>query len=280
MSQWKQDLEGQNPVIADSEAAQQPQDIASQPFSVLQVAFGWARSKLRSDINETEIKRKREEAMAQIKRAREIYLLKKAAGISNPKDIMASVCDTLKAETRTPTPEPTAPQINITMTGRSQQDAFTEEERREEVQSQREYLAGIFSRSLPHCDDASSQTPGPDSWRLAYRKRGEPVDALANLSPPLELPFPEHYGRRDSAVALSRSDSTKQDGRNHHNATAAIEDKRKQQSTLRGKSTPTRLSEALAKASITDADPSLCRCKSPEKKQKGTRGIAWPIYKK
>ncbi|KAH7389122.1 hypothetical protein BKA64DRAFT_130335 [Cadophora sp. MPI-SDFR-AT-0126] len=277
MSQWKHDIEAQKSVCDDSAVAHQPQDIASHPFSILQVAFGWARSKLRSDMNKAEIKRKREDALTQIKRARDIYLLKKADGVTDAKDIMASVCDTLKVEPPTPTPESKASPINIKISRRPDQDALTQEERREEIQSEREYHASIYSRSLPPYDDASSQSPGTESWVPPFRKRGEPVDALAKLSPPLELPFPEQYGRRDSAVELSPGNSTKEETRSHHKRSAAKGDKGKQQSTLCCK--PLHLSEAMAKASITDANPSRYRSASPEKKQKGTRGIARPIYK-
>ena len=277
MLQWKQDLEAQKSSETDSTTAQHPQDIASQPFSVLQVAFSWARSKLRADINETSTKKKREEAMAQIKRARELYLLKQAAGLTNPKEIMASVRDTLKAESPTPAEEHKELGTTIGMTECAPQHAPTEEEKRAEVQYQKDKLDAIYCRPPPLQDDASSKSLGNQSWPVTFRKRGEPVDAIASLSPPLELPFKEHSRRRDSAVELSCSDPTKQDSRRYHKGAAAIRDKRKQSSTLSDKSTY--LSEALAKTSIADAESSQHRSKSPEKKQRGTRGVARPIYK-
>jgi len=277
MLQWKQDLEVQKSSDNDSITAQHPQDIASQPFSVLQVAFGWARSKLRADINKTSTEMKREEAMAQIKRVRELYLLKKAEGLTNPKEIMASVRDTLKEESPNPAQELKESQTNIGLTECAQRHAPTEEGKRAEVQYQREYLDGIYCRPMPHQDDTSSKSLGTQSWPLTFRKRGEPVDAIASLSPPLELPFQKHSRRRDSAIVLSYFDSTKQDSRRYHKGTAAIRDKRKQSSTLSDKST--HLSETLAKTSIAYAGSSQHRSKSPEKKQRGTRGVARPIYK-
>ena len=190
--QWKQDLEVQKSSDNDSITAQHPQDIASQPFSVLQVAFGWARSKLRADINKTSTEMKREEAMAQIKRVRELYLLKKAEGITNPKEVMASVRDTLKEESPNPAQELKESQTNIGLTECAQRHAPTEEGKRAEVQYQREYLDGIYCRPMPHQDDTSSKSLGTQSWPLTFRKRGEPVDAIASLSPPLELPFQKH----------------------------------------------------------------------------------------
>ncbi|KAK0124080.1 hypothetical protein ONS95_009066 [Cadophora gregata] len=278
MSQWKQGLEAQNSGDDDSATVQHPQDIASQPFSVLQVAFGWARSKLREQINEKTTKRKKDEAGAQLKRAREIYLKKKAAGITNPKDLMASVSDALKAETPTPKPHPTVAPITITMTGRSRQHAPTEEDRGE-FEFQRDHLANMRSSSLHPPDNASSHRSGSDVWvaPFPYRKRGEPVDALANLSPPLELPFPEKNDRKDAAPASLPSTTSRLNGRKSDKG-ASIRDKRKYQSLSR--SSGINLSEEMAMASITDIEPSYQRPRSPGKKQRGTRGVAPPIHRK
>lgn len=219
MRQWKQDREEQQTTEDDSSNAQNLQDIENQHFNVLQIAFSWARSQLREESRVAEVKKKREMAKAQFSRAREIYLMEKAAGMTNPKDIMISVCSTLEAENPAPKPEHIAEPIKLplegTTIGRSQDDAVKYRSRSRFSTPPPPYQKREKSLKLPH--------------RLSLRR--------------------ERYKRKPQSVTPNNGTS---------------------------------ISDEMAKISILDlaSDDSIRhRSLSPEKKQKGTRGVARPIFR-
>ncbi|KAG4434262.1 hypothetical protein IFR05_010252 [Cadophora sp. M221] len=252
----------------DMKEASRVYDIKKQPFDMLQTSFVFARAQIRQEMIEGDASKRKLKDREDMKKAIMLFKQQRSSGMDG-KTIMTSICKTLRNDSKADAE--TASRVDVRKVSGPQPKSKS---------SQKPYLrAGPPNKSLAEDDPCS------DHWRCTafggcYRSRGQDreVDAMKRLSTTWEFP---HLKIPNHAAALNASSQSKYFERPvQTQKVERVRGRKREHPEMRHRAT--NLSDAMAEACIEDTDTESGprpRARSPEKKQKGTRGVTHPVYK-
>ncbi|KAH9216245.1 hypothetical protein DL95DRAFT_407728 [Leptodontidium sp. 2 PMI_412] len=261
----------------DPNAANRVYDIEKQSFDILQTGFVFARSKIRQETIESDIKKRKLKDREDMKKAIMVFKQQRPSG-KDRKNIMTSICKTLRNESNTDA-DPTS-RVDVRKVSGPQPRAKSSQKPQVRVEPPNKFLAEeeplTFNSGC--CHESSSSSGFDDTYTLPGGDRE--VDAMKNLSTPLEFPPLEAFNEVALLNASSWSKASESLGQTCMIKLEKSRGRKRHNLKLRCKTT--NLSDAMAETCIEDTDTESRpprRGTSPEKKQKGTRGVARPIYK-
>ncbi|KAH7319014.1 hypothetical protein BKA65DRAFT_556444 [Rhexocercosporidium sp. MPI-PUGE-AT-0058] len=177
-------------------------DPAKQPFDILQTSFVFARSQLRHETIESDVKERKLKDKEELKKAIMLYKKQSSSGIDQKK-IMASICKILKDDS-TPKWKLTS-QVDARKASCPQPRAKTGQKPQLNVEPPKKFLAGEpepLPFSPKRCHETTSSSGFDETIALNFRGRDTQRDATDWPSRPLEFTL---FGASEQAVPITGS---------------------------------------------------------------------------